>query len=208
MNTVVSKSGEQLPLTMVGTCCGAQDFLGKPAQWCVCVCRCNCRASSFLLCFCKQLLANFALTQYYQFLGFFFFIFPWSSSACWGCRLCGISGGTVRIPLTWKSLLSFQDLLCAPAQITWINPHQGHQGIARKNPASVPDFLCTGGVLLSVQQPECQKIGQTAQSDSTAIPTHAVLLCRSPRIFQDTLVSKARTSANQRTYWWLESSSS
>lgn len=37
---------------------------------------------------------------------------------------------------------------------------------------------------------------------------HTVFPCCSPRIFRDTLVSKARTSANQRTRWWLEKSSS
>lgn len=52
----------------------------------------------------------------------------------------------------------------------------------------MPDFLCTGGVLLSVQQPESQNIGQTAQSDSTAIPT-------------DTLSSRAAVQGYFGTPW-------
>lgn len=35
----------------------------------------------------------------------------------------------------------------------------------------MPDFLCSGGVLLSAQQPKSQKTGQTAQREPSAAPT-------------------------------------
>lgn len=95
-----------------------------------------------------QLCPNSALLISWFF--FFFSFFSWSSSARWGCRLQGISGSTVRMPWPWKSLFSSQDLLCAPAWITWINPHQGHTLLERILPqcqtSSAPEgsyYLCS-----------------------------------------------------------------